>query len=150
MRATANAPWTRVALALSCALLVAACGSTSSQSDEPSRAVQSAPATAAPEDPVAALQSALMCQTDEVWETDSSTWVGFTCPEAGNTSVPARLYVFATNTDRQLFSERAAGIMQQWDYDAVVVGPDWLAFGFANLHRDFLLNAVEQGGELVQ
>lgn len=133
-------------IALAATALLGACGSDSASDST------NAPAAEQGADTIDSLRADLMCATGSVWEQDqtSGSWVGYTCPEgSGPTSTPPRLYVFATSTDQQLFSDQAAWIAEQQNF-SVVIGPQWIAFGFPTGHRDFLLNAVNQGGQLVQ
>ena len=138
------------ALLLGGVALVAGCSSTTASNEAAEGTSTESDATAGA-DPVAALLATLDCPNADLWESaPDGTWAGFNCPEEGQTGNPARIYMFQTNADLQMFSERAYGIMKQRGYDTLVVGPDWLAFGFQNAHRDFLVNAVDQGGQLIQ
>lgn len=141
---------TSAALLLGGVALVAGCSSTTATSEAAASAsVESAATTGA--DPVEALLATLDCPNADLWESaPDGTWAGFNCPEEGKTGVPARVYMFQTSADQQMFSQRAYGLTKQWGYDTLVAGEGWIAFGYQNAHRDFLVNAVNQGGQLIQ
>ncbi len=114
---------------------------------------ESSPSTSSRND--VKLLADLMCAPEGVWDRDmrNEGWIGFRCPRTvgGDNSLdenPPLLYMFASSADLQLFAQQAAFIAEKQGFE-VVVGDRWIIFGHNPGHADFLRNAINQGGQLV-